>query len=475
MSDAVYYEPCEVDEELCLAEIRKGYGVRTIRGKDVDENDRRHLIGSKWELPREITPKIGIDGAIYDPEKPDWNPESWKDRIRIVSAHILRLMTDHMYFTDDRHAAAITNFILNTYFYDSFFYAPRLIIGGITQCGKSRLLDMIASMSYHGRIMPDTSPAAAFREMERHKITPILDELQDYDKDRRTRYIQIIKNGLTPKGMIILTEGKGVYEPKEFRIFAPLAVVNKSGGFLPEDVINRSISIGLITKPDNVILKTLLDREEMARIRTELYSIMAFMRQFPDQMQVGIVYEETLEELDSGKPINIGGRKEYIFHNRTKDLASTYYTLAKLSGTEEEILSLLNDQQDQSMTALIESIDGLIFRGVCDLVITNAPFGVGRDKNAYLGDALRKICTRDVMERSREIQDEEGNNTFRRWDIDTSGVTRTMKGLGFTIVRGRNNKSFMAGNGNDVQAFLGCASRFATGEQQATLRRVGVL
>jgi len=465
-----------VDNEVCLAKISRGYDIEILKGNDLEEY-RNDIVSGKWALPGKITPKAGLKGEAYDPESSGWDSESWRKRIEDVSERILRLLNDYMYFSDPRHAAAVTNFILNTYFSDTFFYAPRLIIGGITICGKSRLLDLIAGLSYHGRIMPDATPAATFREMEKYKITPILDELQDYDKDHRSRYMQIIKNGLTENGVVMLTEGKGIYHTVEFKIFAPLAVVNKSGSFLPEDVVNRSISIGLITKPNDYKLKTLLDREEMAKIRTELYSIWAFMRQFPNQMPIKAVYEETLEELDSGKPLNVGGLKQYIFHNRTKDLASTYYTLAKLSGTEEDILSLLDDQQDQSMAALIESPDGLVFRSICDLAIKNIPFGAGKDKDkiGYLVEALRKISTREVMERCLDIQDEEGNNTFKRWDVDTGNVTRTMKGLGFSIQRGTNNKSFIVGNEKDVQAFIGCAGRFATGEQQSSLRKEGIL
>ena len=435
----IYFEPVNIEGYRQLAKIDSDLGTITyFEIKDLKGDELALVTNLFWLLPDKLHPEYDYEGIPYQMETGDW-----KDRFIRVCQRIMWFLDETMYFVDNKHQAIITNFIMNSYFKEVFEFAPRIIIGGTTSSGKTRLLNILESLSYRGKLVPDISPPAVFRWIESFNITTILDEIQDYSKEYRNGFNQILKNGVSRRGNVVRNELNNFNQwyPKEFNIYGPLVIVNKSGAYIPEDVENRSFNIRMVENRSKK-LPTIVDERDMVDIRTEMHTLRAMWLMFPEHIDLKTLFEETIIELDSERELDDGIG---IIRNRSKDIASTYYTLSKLSGTERTILELLSESQKENLQAYIDSFDGLVFRAI--LKILNNRFGL------QIYDELSKIYTREIKDACLAILDEEGNAN-RKNDITTNKVTRTVKGLGFKIERSKSgNKSSISRTSDMIEIF----------------------
>jgi len=118
--------------------------------------------------------------------------------------------------------------IANTYTYKAFRYVGYLTLRSATpQCGKTRLLRMIGSLS-HGAPRPTTSPSAAVLYRSRREVL-LLDEvdgLRNKDKETQATIIAVLNAGFEEGGMIerLEKDANGNFVVEEFPVFGPKAL-----------------------------------------------------------------------------------------------------------------------------------------------------------------------------------------------------------------------------------------------------------
>jgi len=95
-----------------------------------------------WIYPSDFHPKECL-GFVEGRERFDAIDGDYVDRIRRVSSRIMKYLSKHLYLVGDYDSELITGFTISTYFKELFDYAPRLLIRGATNSGKSTLLDAL--------------------------------------------------------------------------------------------------------------------------------------------------------------------------------------------------------------------------------------------------------------------------------------------------------------------------------------------
>ena len=129
---------------------------------------------------------------------------------------------------------------------------PRLHVHGpVKRCGKSLLLESVASVVRRPLIATDVSEAAIFRTIEKYQPTLLIDEAdQLFAKNRDLT--GIVNSGYAQTGHVVRTmevqvQGTRGFEPVSFSTYAPVALAGI--GALPSTIEDRSIRIELQRQP----------------------------------------------------------------------------------------------------------------------------------------------------------------------------------------------------------------------------------
>lgn len=385
-------------------------------------------------------------------------------RLKNAASRIMRYLEKHIYLYGTFDAELIATFSIATFFKRMFEYAPRFLIRGATNSGKSTLLDMMAEICYRGNLSGDTTEASLFRLIDTCDITPLLDEYQDYDRNTQNGIKKILKNGNVKGHSVQRTEkiGNAAAEAKSYDIYAPLVLINQAGGkSLPEEVINRAVSIMMMSLPDGN-LPMIPDREELRNIRDELYSIRCVCLADPDRVGLEAIYQEALSELQNPNGI-VSCSGTYRFTNRCRDILGTMYSVAKMIGTEDAILQAFQEMQSSVYDDDRDSSVGKVFTAILDTIVNKMdtePLCTN-----YL-DALQRITTHEIADFYTGILVAEGElRTNER--VPTRHVTNMLRDMGFEIKRDNYNHSVFKTEKLE-QIFQANLQRYGTDEDRKT-------
>ena len=399
---------------------------------------------SDWIYPSEFHPKqcLGYESGreVFSVLDGDY-----LDRIRRAANRISNYISTHLYMIGDYDMELVLGFIISTYFMDMFDYAPRLLIRGATNSGKSTLLDILAELCYRGDITGNTTEAALFRNISNNDVTPLLDEFQDYPSEVRNGIKKVLKNGNTRGRSVQRVEKMGNNSMKtvSYDVFAPIAFINQAGGkTIPEEVINRSISITMFAQPD-IDIPMDQDHEELREIRDELYTIRTMWIAEPDRIPYQDIHKEAVYELQRREGIRIDDRA-YHFSNRCRDIMGTMYTVAKMVGIEEPIVKAFGEIQEYVFDEEKDSNLGRTFMSI----LKRAEYYVGENPLfTKITDALTNITTSEVADEYRQMLVQEGELSPNE-KFATRIVTNMIKDMGFALIRDRStNKSLFAPRG----------------------------
>lgn len=393
-----------------------------------------------WELPEKITPYQDGQGLQINHDDPDSICKFLSD----ISREILMILEECMYFKDDRYPAIILNFIMNTYFKEAFDFAPRIILTGATDSGKSRLLEILNELCYHSSYMIRPTFAVLFRMIEAYNVTPIIDEAQRLTREAHADLEDIFLSGTKKNGHINRCNNNSL-KPENFKIYSPMAMSIKTGTFTAEDVESRAFTINLIPNRTKKIAAK-LDKEKLSRIRTELYSIYALYKLHPKSFNFNelidrSIYELTKSDKEGNMIIDYLINERIRLKNRSLDIAITYYTLAKITGTDHEILSILNEEDKNNSERLKDTLEGEVFRSYincCENLAETEPL------LGYL-DIMTSVSSTKIAERINLNRQESGNMMSNLDRISSNKACRVMDGLSLEMARGigfsKNNES----------------------------------
>jgi hypothetical protein len=462
-----FCEVVEIEGMKHIASCEKDSGkILFTPIKDLTERDTYQLSLHKamcWPIPGHIKPHEGKDGQHIDFEI---GHDKVKERFQDIAQRILRLLDASMYFQDERYPALILNFIFDSYFSGAFKYAPRLIIKGSTSSGKTRLQEILSRLSYRGYRMTQPTFSVVFRMIHSFGLTPIIDEIQSMDRGTMNELMQIYKCGDRWDGTIPRTNPV-TFAPESFNVYAPMAISIRTGGAIADEIGNRAFIIKMIENRNKDIV-VMLDDAEIDSIRTDLYSLYALWCINPDLFNFEDCIRETIHEICDCEKGTCSANITHDLRNRKKlmsrirDIGIPYYTLAKLTHTDKEILEILYDEQDSNADRMKETLEGNVFHALMACVSKK------KFENPLLNfeDIVGETSTNEIQNEFNISVAEQGNNKGKFEEIKTRRITLILDGMAFMIKRGSKNKSFIDINAHFKETFETNLEKYGSDEDR---------
>lgn len=164
------------------------------------------------------------------------------DKVDEFLRKVLILKSDHDY-------SALTLWIAYCYSITHFTFAPRLCFWSPEKrCGKSLALEVVANLLPNPLMTSSISSASLYRILDKDKTKVILIDESDTvfgrngDKEKAEALRQLL-NASFKVGQVVVRCEPPKFEPKEFAIFAPIALAGIGTTAIPETVADRAIMI----------------------------------------------------------------------------------------------------------------------------------------------------------------------------------------------------------------------------------------
>lgn len=123
--------------------------------------------------------------------------------------------------------AISARFVLMTWVYERFQKVPYLRVLGPYGSGKSRFLDVMASLSYHSsKLGEGITPANIYRWLDKYPGTLFLDEADFWGTDKRNVITQILNGGNSRDGGVSRCDGPG-FKPRLYNSFGPKVLASR--------------------------------------------------------------------------------------------------------------------------------------------------------------------------------------------------------------------------------------------------------
>ena len=169
----------------------------------------------------------------------------------------------------DEHYWALTLWIAYCYSIPEFDFAPRLCFWSPEKrCGKSLALEVVAHLLPNPLRTSSISSAGLFRLLHADKTKVLLIDESDTvfgrngDKEK-AEALRTLLNASFKRGQVVIRCEAPKYEPKEFQIFAPIALAGIGKNAIPETVVDRALMIEMRRMlPDERILEFESDEVE---------------------------------------------------------------------------------------------------------------------------------------------------------------------------------------------------------------------
>jgi hypothetical protein len=135
-------------------------------------------------------------------------------------------------------AVSLALWVALTYLSDAVETMPRLLLSSPTrECGKSRLLSLLAALVRRPLPAVSLSPSSLFRIIEASEPTMLLDEVDNARLDDAPELRAILNSGHTRgSAWTVRTVGEN-HEPKKFSTWAPVALAGI--GKFPDTITSR--------------------------------------------------------------------------------------------------------------------------------------------------------------------------------------------------------------------------------------------
>lgn len=389
------------------------------------------------------------------------------DDLSAIHRRIVRFIRKYVWLADDDSYDLVANWVISTYFRETFQFAPFLILDGVTVSGKSTMLKTLNQLVYHGVHYSNYSAAALARIIETSNTTLLLDEIVgNLQGDRGAEIFELLKASYEAGGILVRADSKSQKIHKN-AVFTHIALAVKAEG-LPEDVYNRGIRINMIGVPEGVKLGdiyNLRDDDVMGElnpigIRTDLYALRwaylggvsydKFYLDFAKYMRTTDRHLDDVVEAGEwkGKPLYAfinEIRDPPIIQSRAKNIALTLYSISQMTGSEKPTIKLIADSIKANREVIIDTHEAITFIALVDAFFAKRNVSYAYDKAKVVDDVvfdhvMRDISTTDVANAFNRILTEQGN--AGRDPVSTKTVTSKILSLGFEYKRRTGNKSY---------------------------------
>lgn len=321
----------------------------------------------------------------------------------------------------EEHYWALTLWIAYCYSIPSFDFAPRLCLWSPEKrCGKSLTLEVVGHLLPNPLLTSSISSASLFRLLDKDPTKVILIDESDTvfgskgDKEKAEALRQLL-NSSFKRGLSVIRCEPPKYEPKEFKIFAPIALAGIGKNAIPETVADRAIMVEM----RRMLPKEKIHEFESDEVDQIFAPVKDLLKEFAD------LNSEKYRELRPDLP------RESL-NPRARDLWKPLYKIAECAGEEwirkvrSASIALSAGEEDPEEV-------GLSLRLLSDI------------REAF-HDYEERLSTRDLIERLRSLEESPWNYLDR---FNPSVLAHYLKNYGVRPkpfgggkIRGYYRKSF---------------------------------
>lgn len=335
-----------------------------------------------------------------------------------VDAHLRRFVV----FACTEQVHAVTLWVAHTHALEAAHSTPRLRVHAPTEeCGKSRLLEVVAQLVAEVESTESISPAALFRVVEEYQPTILMDEVDTIFSGQATpeeRELRALLNAGHRRGGTATRCVGQSNKVRRFNVFAPVALSGVGGpGDLPRTLESRCINIGLRRRRADEHIQRFRPHqvaEAAGALREELADALSARLSSLREAEPALPEELSDRQQDCWEPLvaiadAAGGRwperaRRAALHlsgqQQAADQAVTVRLLADLQAVwQEDEEALFTDTLLERLRSLEESPWPTWYgRGfnARDLAKLLRPFEV-RSRTIRLGDTTRKGYRRDDL------------------------------------------------------------------------------
>ena len=186
---------------------------------------------------------------------------------------------EYMDFEDERLYSLFACFMVYSYFYPLFNFAPILQLWGEFRTGKTKVCSLIEAMVFNPINSANISSASVFRLIESRRAVILLDESEDLLTSERARDIRNMLLAGTGKSGETFRQEKGSdafesFHTQSFKVFSPKVIANITGIDLPalQSRTIRATMTGTTDKAKSDLTVTQEDKK-WQDIRNQLYRL----------------------------------------------------------------------------------------------------------------------------------------------------------------------------------------------------------
>lgn len=217
--------------------------------KNLEDND-------KWVCSCNV-PNIQKIGEINTPEEVE-QEDKWMLELGKVYEEIIVQLKSYSDI-NERFYPLIALWIIGTYTHKQFETFPLLFINASKGSGKSRLLKLIMSMAWNGKVVIDLREAALFRTAQHCSIG--IDEFENVNSKEYST-LRTLLNAAYKKGSFVermhkvMKDREEKQEVERFPLYTPVALANIWG--MEEVLSDRCITL-IIDKSSNKAITKLIE------------------------------------------------------------------------------------------------------------------------------------------------------------------------------------------------------------------------
>lgn len=206
------------------------------------------------------------------------SPEEINEKAKIKFGECYeRIMDVLRQYSDlqEEYYPLVTLWIMGTYLHNQFETYPLLFINATKGSGKSRLLRLISSLTWNGKIVLDLREAVLFRTAMNHTIC--IDEFEGVG-GKEAGTLRTMINAAYKKGVAVErtkktknSKGEEEFKVERFNLYTPVAMANIWG---MEDVLSDRCLTIILEKSDKIHITKLIEdfetNPEIQQIKSSL-------------------------------------------------------------------------------------------------------------------------------------------------------------------------------------------------------------
>ncbi|MFK5583824.1 DUF3631 domain-containing protein [Serinicoccus sp. LYQ131] len=174
------------------------------------------------------------------------------DELVSLASEMLHFHKRFVHHRDEHWHNVIVLWSMHTYAMESWRRTPRLYITAPEKnCGKSVQGQLVQVLSKDAMKTESITAAAMFRYVEKNRPTLIIDEvdtLWSSQNPNNEEMRAMINAGHEMDGTVIRCKPK-TFEPEQFSVFAPVALVGIDNSRMPDTILSRSVKV-VMTRND---------------------------------------------------------------------------------------------------------------------------------------------------------------------------------------------------------------------------------